>query len=231
MLTSTRPATTAAARVLRWTALLFFVSGLFHIGVWLAEGMPSLVGSVTWRKPITFGFSTAVLFLSLSWVLNLLPARTSRDRQAWLFAVLLILEVGLIDMQQWRGVASHFNTATPFDGAVFNAMGALIMTASVIMALWTRDVFREPLATSPAYTWAIRAGMVMLNAGNLIGLVMSVTETTALKPLHGAALHVLQALPVAVWLLGRLRYPPAWHEWLVSSQRCSPDSLQRLPHS
>ena len=46
--------------------------------------------------------------------------------------------------------------------------------------------------------------MVMLNVGNLIGIIMAASEATALKPLHGAALHAIQAFPVAVWLNSRL---------------------------
>lgn len=197
-------------RVLLAAALLFLASGLVHLGVWAADGMPSLAGPVSWRKPITFGFSTGVLFLALTWVLGLLPDSRWRLAQAWLFAVLLAGEITLIDMQQWRGVASHFNTATAFDAAVFTAMGALIVTASLIIALWTIALFRRPLPTTPAYAVAARAGMVMLNLGNVLGLAMAVSQTTALKPAHGLALHALQALPVAVWILARVGYPRTW---------------------
>jgi hypothetical protein len=165
---------------------------------------------VSWRKPITFGVSTGVLFLSLAWVHRLLPDSRRRLRQAWMFTLLLVAEVALIDMQQWRGVASHFNTATAFDSAVFTTMGALIVSASVLIAIWTWALFREPLAASPAYAWAARVGMLMLNVGNLVGLTMSVTQSTTLKPVHGVTLHVIQALPVLVWLVGRLGYPRAW---------------------
>jgi hypothetical protein len=129
-------------------------------------------------------------------------------------------------MQQWRGVASHFNSATAFDSAVFTTMGVLIVAASIIIALWTRDLWREPLAATPAMTSAVRTGMVMLNVGNLIGLMMAATQATALKPVHGVALHVIQVLPVAVWLLAQLRYPRAWRD---GSQRSySPSSLRWL---
>ena len=219
---------TTQSRVLFWIGLLFLASGAFHVVVWSLAGMPSLEGPVSWRKPITFGFSTGVLFLSLAWVLSLLPATIRRLRQATIFSTLLIAEVALIDMQQWRGVASHFNNSTPFDAGVFTLMGLLIISASVIIALWTRDVFRETLATTALYAFAVRAGMVMLNVGNLVGLVMSITQTTTFKPVHGVALHVLQALPIAIWVLARLGYPRAWRDGShVSHWRWSPGSLHR----
>ena len=199
-----------AQNVVYRLGLVFLASGLFHVVVWLGAGMPSLEGPVSWRKPITFGFSTGVLCLSIAWILGLLPHTRRLLWQARAFAVLLAAEIALIDMQQWRGVASHFNNSTPFDGAVFSLMGALILAASVIIAFWTVATFRQPLATTPAYAFAVRAGMVMLNVGNLVGLVMAATQATQLKPIHGVALHVIQAMPVLVWLAIRVRYPRAW---------------------
>ena len=196
-----------------WTGVLLLASGFFHVAVWAVAGMPSLEGPVSWRKPITFGFSTGILILSLTWVLALMPASVRRARQAKVFSALLVAEIALIDMQQWRGVASHFNNATPFDGAVFTTMGILIVAASAIVALWTRDAFREALDTTPAMAAAVRLGMVMLNVGNLIGIFMSVTNATSVKPLHGVALHMIQALPIAIWFVTRLRYPRAWRDF------------------
>ena len=187
----------SSQRILFGASRPFLGSGLFHAAVWLAAG---------------------VLFLSLTWVLGLLPQTHRLTRQAALFAVLLIAEVALIDMQQWRGVPSHFNDATAFDSAVFRAIGLLILSASVFIAIWTRSLFRHQLPTSPAYALAARAGMLLLNVGNLVGLVIAVTEATLLKPLHGAALHAIQALPVAIWVLARLGYPRAWHDASRSSR-------------
>jgi len=211
--------------------MLFVASGLFHVGVWWTAGMPTLEGPVSWRKPITFGFSTGVLSLSISWVLGLLPQTPRLVRQAWAFSLLLIAEIALIDMQQWRGVASHFNNATAFDGAVFSLMGALIMSVAVLIAIWTVALFRpaasavramhagavdaeraDRTSTSPELLWAARAGMVLLNAGNIIGLIMAASEMTALKPVHGAALHAIQVFPLMVWLAARLGYPRAWRD-------------------
>lgn len=212
-------------RILYAAAALFLASGVFHVGVWVVDGMPSLSGPISWRKPITFGLSTGILFLSLGWVIGLLRETPWRRRQAIFLSVLLIAEIALIDMQQWRGVASHFNTATRFDAAVFNAMGVLIVTASAIIAAWTRAVFREPLATTREYAVAARAGMLLLNVGNVVGLVMAISGSGALKPIHGIALHAIQALPVAVWILSQFGYPRAW-------RRVSPMSHWRwLPGS
>jgi hypothetical protein len=196
--------------VLTRFGLLFLASGAFHVGVWIAAGLPSLAGDVSWRKPIVFGFSIGVLFLSLGWIAGLLPQTRRLRREAWAFSALLVAELALIDMQQWRGVASHFNTATPFDAGVFRLMGLLITAAAVIILVWTVRLFRTAPAAGWEMVWAARLGMVALNVGNLIGAVMAASQITALKPAHGIALHAIQALPVLAWAVTRLRYPRAW---------------------
>src|SRR5688572_16986709 len=133
--------TPRAQTVMLWGALAFLASGVFHVGVWLVAGMPSLEGLVSWRKPIAFGLSTGVLAASLAWVIGLLPQTTRLYREAVAFVGLIVAELSLIYMQQWRGVGSHFNDATAFDGAVFTTMGVLIMVVAVIIAMWTRRLF------------------------------------------------------------------------------------------
>ena len=195
--------------ILQWTAAIFFASAAFHFGVWILDGMPSLAGPVSWRKPMTFGLSSGLLSFTLAHVLGLMRPTRGLVRQAWLFSILLVTEVALIDLQQWRGVASHFNSATPLDGAIFNTMGALISSVAVLIIVWTRASF-GPLATTRAYAWAIRAGMILLNLGNFVGVYMAATQATGLKPVHGAMLHAIQAFPIAVWLVSRLIYPQIW---------------------
>jgi hypothetical protein len=116
-------------RLLLGAGALVALSGVAHLLVRASVGGP-LTGPVSWRKPIAFGLSVGVALLSFAWVTSCLPERRATKPLAWLIVVMLVVEVGLIDMQQWRGVASHFNLATPFDGAVFNLTGALIVRAS-----------------------------------------------------------------------------------------------------
>ncbi len=115
--------------------ILLLLSGLFHVAVWLANGAPSLVGPVTWRKPIEFGLSGAITTLSLAWVLGRLPRSGFWDWTAAILIAFFVPETLLIDLQQWRGVASHFNFSSDFDVLVFNLMAGCIGFVAIGIAI------------------------------------------------------------------------------------------------
>src|SRR5579884_977081 len=126
---------------------VLLVSAVVHLCVILVTG-GSWQGPVSWRKPITFGFSFGVTCWTLGWILSYLPAR---QRIGWTlsggFSVAALGEVFLISMQQWRGVASHFNFATPFDDTVFTIMGNLVTIIGVIvliLTVWTFISLQAP---------------------------------------------------------------------------------------
>lgn len=212
-------------KFLYFIGALFLASGLFHIGVLIATD-GSLAGPISWRKPIVFGFSTGVTCIALGWVMTFLPKHRVRG---WLLSSVVgfsfLVEIFLISMQQWRGVPSHFNLSTPFDTAVFSAMGALIVLveiAIIVLALWTFLSLNAPLSLR----WAIRIGMVLLVVsqifGNLIiqngapkvsdpqtGEFVSEAvksayifgEAGSIKAPHALTLHAVQELPLLAFLL------------------------------
>ena len=196
--------------------ILLLVSGVFHIVVWLANGAPSLVGPVTWRKPIEFGISGAIITLSLAWVMGRLPRSRFWDWSAAIAIVALVPETALIDMQQWRGVASHFNFRTDFDGVVFDAMAVFIGFVALGIAVLAVRSFRR-IAGPPATTLAIRAGMAFLLLGQVLGgfIVANGLEVGGpvnasiigaageLKVPHALGLHGLQVLAVLALILER----------------------------
>jgi len=128
--------------------LVLVASGVAHLLVWAVLGGP-WEGPVTWRKPILFGISGGLTSLSAAWVWAKLPPRRG---DAWLAAATawaLFVDVFLIDLQKWRGVASHFNRATPLDSLLYDAMGVLILfVTAVIVDLTVR--FSSQLQGFPA---------------------------------------------------------------------------------
>ncbi|WP_149180627.1 hypothetical protein [Streptomyces sp. TRM49041] len=136
-----------------------------------------LSGVPIWSKPFKFGVSFAAYCLSFAWMLSLLPHRGRAGRRAaygagTVVALACVVEMVLIAGQAVRGERSHFNYETPFDTAVYNAMGA---TAAV---LWFATLaiavllFRARLADR-ATAWTIRLGTVLALIGAAFGFVMA----------------------------------------------------------
>jgi hypothetical protein len=206
-------------RLLLIAGTILLASGVFHVGVSLVRD-GGWAGPLSWRKPIEFGISGGLTTLSLAAVMSRLP-RTGW--LAWSCAVAIALfvpETFLIALQTWRGVPSHFNFDTGFDIAVFSAMGTLIAFVSlaiVVMTVWSFTSLRGPGSSA----LAIRAGMVFLTIGQLLGFFLLgngfavddvsrasiVGAAGELKIPHAVALHGLQVLGFLALILERTRLP------------------------
>jgi hypothetical protein len=184
---------------------LLVASGLFHAVVFLVDGGP-WEGPVSWRKPIVFGLSFGITLMTLAWFMTFLKPRTA---VGWtvlgLFSVASLVEVFLVSMQKWRGVASHFNESTPFDGMVFSVMGALVSLLVLLTVLITvRSFF--PMDAPPSLAWAIRIGLVLMLVSQSVGVQMITVggntfgASGALKVPHAVTLHALQVLPALALL-------------------------------
>jgi hypothetical protein len=197
---------------------ILLASGFFHVLVWLVDG-GSLSGSVSWRKPILFGVSAGVTLLSIGWLVGKLRRRAGDFWLLSAFGVAMLVEVGLITLQQWRGVPSHFNRSTPFDANVLLLIESLIVFVTIVIAYLTWRCFR-PLATQTDMTLAIRGGMALLLFSCLLGFVLvahgnhQVTlgqppevfgAAGVMKFPHGTPMHAIQFLPFLAWVLRKLR--------------------------
>ncbi len=153
--------------------------GLLMVVVAAASAVAMLVdprvitGAPAWLKPFKFAVSTAVYSLTLAWIFGHL-GDWPRMRRAvgWVTAVIFVLEVAIIDVQAWRGIASHFNASTPLNQVLFIVMGSAILiqtfvSVSVAVALWRRRFTERPLG------WALRLGMVLTILGAMTGPLMT----------------------------------------------------------
>ena len=203
-----------AGRALLLLAALMAASAAFHLLVQLASGGP-WTGPVSWRKPIAFGASVSILALSLSWALGRLPHFRGRTGSARVFAIAAIVEVGLITLQRWRGVSSHFNEASAVDAAIFNAMGLLILLMMGIILFWTIAAARARTA-APAERAAALTGLALLDLALLTGLAIIVHGRLApdspaqigaaglLKVPHAVSIHGIQIIALlSIWLAAR----------------------------
>jgi hypothetical protein len=133
----TQPRTRAVTPVERLCyavgAVLFGV-GLFHVGLLLVTG-DSWTGPVSFRKPATFGLSFGLTLVTIAWVASYLPlGRRLRGALLGVFAAACVVEVFLISVRAWRGVPSHFNLETGFDGLVARllAVGGVVLVAVIV---------------------------------------------------------------------------------------------------
>ena len=140
-------------------------------GLWLDPR--TIGGAPAWLKPAKFAVSIAIYSLTLAWVFGYLRAwERTRRLVGRLTAVVLVLEVVIIDAQAWRGTTSHFNVGTPLDAALFTTMGLAIVlqtitSVAVAVALW-RQTFADR-----ALGWALRLGMAITIIGAFSGGLMT----------------------------------------------------------
>lgn len=194
------------------------VSGFLHAIVWMFTG-ESWEGPLSIRKPILFGVSTGVTLISLGWIQSKLN-RTIYDK--WLGPILsasLLIEVGLITVQYWRGEASHFNHDSSFDLLVDRSITVLIVVASAAIFDLARRSFLF-LDATVSMKLAIRGGMAFLLVScglgflilfygeHLVSLGRSPTtfgKAGVLKFPHGITIHAIQYLPLLVWAMSILK--------------------------
>lgn len=222
--------TDPVVRMLTRVGLFLAASGAFHVGVWVVAGAPSLEGPVSWRKPIVFGLSSAVATFSVAWLVSLLAPTRGRARAAWAYAITMSLEIALIDLQRWRGVASHFNDATALDAGIYNTMAVLILTSVSAVGVLGWRLFRS-VEVAQDTRFAGGLGVAFLLAGSLMGLAISVhgsivmlsgvgtpsmVGAAPMKFPHAVALHALQVLPMIAWLLSRTSLPVGERARLVA---------------
>ena len=197
---------------------LLMASGVYHLVLlWLTNSDWS--GPVSLRKPGLFGVSAGLTVWSIAWVLTQLVPRQKDSLFSSLMSIGLLVEVGLITVQQWRGVPSHFNRSTPLDASIESAMLGLILLVTAGIA-WLCLRSRHLLPMPESRSISIRAGLWLLLVSCGLGFLITIAgqinlasgdspeiwrQAGVLKYPHGAVLHAIQALPLLSLLLQRLR--------------------------
>lgn len=127
-------------------------------------------GRTGWRKPLVFGISNAMVFVSLRQAL-FAQSRVPRSLVAHLAAWSTAVEVGVITLQAWRGVPSHFNTSTLADASLYavKLAGAAALSVSCVAA--TVGVLRGPTRCSPARRAALCHGLLLLCLSIVVGVL------------------------------------------------------------
>ena len=193
---------------------LLVASGLLHL-LWMWGTNSEWSGPLSPRKPALFGVSGGLTIWSIVWsVKQCTPFRYDKIF-ARLMAGGLLAEVGLITVQYWRGVPSHFNRTTTLDICVESTMLLLILLVTLGLAwLCWRSFWLVPMPQ--ARSIAIRAGLWLLLVSCGLGFMTTILgevniangrspeiwgRAGVLKYPHGAALHAIQTLPIVAAIL------------------------------
>jgi hypothetical protein len=152
-------------------ALLALFLGLMLVDGRLVTGQP------VWLKPAKFAASISVYALTLAWLLAHVEGRRRAVRAvAGVTTVGLWVEILIIGVQAARGEASHFNTTSPLNGALFTVMGVSILAVWLVgfvaLGLLVRQRFEDR-----AFAFALRAGLLISLLGAGLGGLM--TQPTA----------------------------------------------------
>jgi hypothetical protein len=230
---------TIAAKQSRWnrpllglTAVMAGLVVLTALGILVDQRI--VTGAPVWLKPFKFAVSFSIYGFTLAWMLSVLPRRS---RTAELAAVAIVgvglIEQGIIVVQAARGTTSHYNDSTPFDEALWRAMGMSIMVLFVahlvigVVALVQRIEDRGNaygirlglglsllgmMAAIPMVTPMQDPGIEGITGAHSVGVPdggpgLPITGwSTAggdLRIGHFVGLHALQALPLLAFFLAK----------------------------
>lgn len=216
---------TLPQRFLFVVGAVLLVSALIHSGIALGAMVTGQEwsGPISWRKPVVFAGSFGMLSLTAVWILRLLPS----TRWTWIPALMLgifsLTEVSAITLQKWRGVPSHFNTATLFDTVAFGIMALsvlMVVLALAILLVWVLVRFRgnggERLAAIVGLLSLLAAGYIgnqMIEVGDAqyvatgsVPYEVVFGADGSAKLAHFVGMHLIQFLAVlAIFASARRR--------------------------
>jgi hypothetical protein len=177
-----------------------------------------ILGISRWIKPMKFAGSIAVYTWTLAVYLYFLRGYEKASRVISRGAMATMVgEIILITMQAARGTTSHFNNSNALDGAIFSAMGLMIVVNSLLVIYLTVLYFRADFELPRAIAWGMRLGLIVFLLGSMQGGYMSAqtghavgvadggaglplvnwsTEGGDLRIAHFIGLHALQAIPL-----------------------------------
>ncbi|WP_224248952.1 hypothetical protein [Hyalangium gracile] len=132
-----------------------------------------LLGEPLWLKPTKFYVSLAIYNVTVLYLLSFLSERRRFVRVVGaILSACGVLEMVAITLQAARGVRSHFNVATPFDGFIFSSMGITITVLWVTMMVLGVALLRAKLSDRPLGS-ALRMGLLVGVVGAGLGFFMT----------------------------------------------------------
>jgi hypothetical protein len=195
-------------------------------------------GVSVWLKPFKFQLSTGVYLLTLVLLMSWLPAQAQQSRTAryvvWSAVIAALFEVAYITWQGGQGLASHFNTQTPFLATMYTLMGVgAVALASASLVLGVLIARTGAYSLPPALKLAAVLGLVLTfvigtgfggylsaqRTGHWVGGLLSDSGGLPLvkwsrsggdlRVAHFFGIHAMHFIPAFALALGVARVPQA----------------------
>ncbi len=135
-----------------------------------------ITGAPAWLKPAKFAISLSIYAFTFLWLLTFVRGHRRLVAVAGgATAIVALVEYGIIAGQVVRGTTSHFNFATPLDGALFGIMGVAIVVLWSMAMLLAVLLLRQRLPQA-AFAWSRRLGVLVSGVG--MGVAFFMTRPT-----------------------------------------------------
>lgn len=167
-----------------WFSLL----GILSCFVWLMIDTRLIVNESPSLKPLKFFLATFIFTVSWPWVQNFFPSQ-NQEIFKWVNRVIFggfTLEMILIIGQGLRGVRSHFNSATWFDGLIFTTMGFTIFAVWLACLVVWIFAFKMNWLNPSVYGAALCWGLGLFLLGSVSGYLMGKPKPDQIMQLQAA---------------------------------------------
>ena len=129
-----------------------------------------LTGLNVWVKPMKFSISGGIYVLTCGFLITLYPfSRRKKNIVNNIISWTMFLEICIVVFQAARGVQSHYNQSSLFDGLLFASMGLLIGIIVMTMVFFIVESIRLKLLTPRPVQWAILLGWLVVFFGSWVG--------------------------------------------------------------
>ncbi|MDC6364719.1 MULTISPECIES: hypothetical protein [Flavobacteriaceae] len=146
----------------------FLLAAICVIGFMTDSRM--LTGLNIWVKPFKFSISGGIYVLTCGFLITLYPfSRRKRNIVNNIISWTMALEICIVVLQAAKGVQSHYNQSSLFDGILFGSMGILIGIIVFTMVFFIVETIRLKLKTSIPVQWGILLGWLVVLFGSWVG--------------------------------------------------------------
>ena len=155
--------------ILYGVVMFHFILALLCVVGWTFDSR-MLTGLNVWVKPMKFSISGGIYVLTAGYLITLYPfSRRKKNIVNNIISWTMALEICIVVLQAARGVRSHYNQSSVFDGILFGSMGLLISIIVFTMVFFIVETIRLRLKTPRHVQWGILLGWLVVLFGSYVG--------------------------------------------------------------